>query len=225
MKGVLRYTLVSDGSSDRALIPIITWALRQQVVTMAIQPEWADLSRLPRRPKTLAERIKSAISLYPCELLCVHRDAEREHPANRRDEIESAIRDAVADGVQLPPALCVIPVRMQEAWLLFDEAAIRAAAGNPNGRMPLELPAATRIERLPNPKETLRGLLRQASGLSGRRLGQLDDRPHRVVSFIDDFTSLRHLSAFQELEAELHTIVVDQGWAQSDGDATVVIKP
>ncbi len=30
----LRYTLLADGSSDRALLPMLTWALRQQGVHM-----------------------------------------------------------------------------------------------------------------------------------------------------------------------------------------------
>lgn len=208
----LRYTLVADGSSDRALIPIITWALRQQGVRMAIQPEWADLSRLPRRPRSLAERIDAALQLYPCALLCVHRDAEREPPANRRDEIVAALATLADDGRQLPPMVCVIPVRMQEAWLLFDGAAIRTAAGNPHGRSALELPQAARVERLPNPKKTLRDLLRQASGLSGRRLQQFDDRPHRVADLVDDFAPLRALPAFQAFEAELHDVVMTKGW-------------
>lgn len=32
----LRYTLLSDGPSDRALLPILTWLLRQNGVTGAI---------------------------------------------------------------------------------------------------------------------------------------------------------------------------------------------
>jgi hypothetical protein len=38
------------------------------------------------------------------------------------------------------PVVCVVPVRMMEAWLLIDEMAIRRVAGNPNGRIPIELP-------------------------------------------------------------------------------------
>ena len=49
----LRYTLLSDGSSDQALMPILTWLLREQGVYGAIQPEWADLRRLPRPPSAL----------------------------------------------------------------------------------------------------------------------------------------------------------------------------
>ncbi|NJM08581.1 hypothetical protein HC891_23935 [Candidatus Gracilibacteria bacterium] len=196
----LRYTLVADGSSDRALIPIITWALRQQSIMVALQAEWADLSRLPRRPQRLDERIAEALNLYPCELLCIHRDAERELPDHRRTEINAALVAVAKKRDQMPPALCMIPVRIQEAWLLFDEAAIRAAAGNPNGKIALDLPQVARVERLPDPKETLRQLLRLASGLNGHRLQQFDDRPQRV------------LPAFAAFEAELRDLAVAQGW-------------
>src|SRR5437762_9805829 len=107
----LRYTLVSDGSSDRALIPILTWLLRDQLgADWAIQPAWADLSRLPRRPKGLAARVCAAIDLFPCDLLFVHRDAERDPLEKRVEEIEAACAE-LAEAVQY---LGVVPVRMQE---------------------------------------------------------------------------------------------------------------
>src|SRR5579872_4460722 len=134
----IRYTLLSDGVSDQRLMPIITWLLREHLSDYAIQPAWADLRYLPQRPRTLADRIRYSIDLYPCDLLFVHRDAEREPPANRRSEIQSA-KDLVTE-CNAVPSICVIPVRMQEAWLLIDEQAIRRAAGNPNGKQPLILP-------------------------------------------------------------------------------------
>ena len=65
MMDALRYTLLSDGSSDQALMPILTWLLRAQGIHGAIQPEWADLRRLPRPPRTLSERISFSLDLYP----------------------------------------------------------------------------------------------------------------------------------------------------------------
>jgi hypothetical protein len=189
----LRYTLVSDGSSDRALIPILDWLLNQQGIAVT-QPEWADLRKLPAPPKTLQGRIELAVNLYPCDLLFIHRDAEREPYAARKQEIQSAVEAA-----QTTPAVCVIPVRMQEAWLLIDEGAIRFAAGNPNSRHTLNLPA-------------LKNLL-HASGLSGRRLK--DFRPHaaahRVAEFIEDFSPLRQLSAFAALEADIQLTLNERG--------------
>jgi hypothetical protein len=195
----LRYTLLSDGSSDRALLPILTWLLRQHLAECAIQAEWADLRRLRRPPKTLAARIRTTLELFACDLLLVHRDAERETHALRSAEIREAAADIAV------PIVCVVPIRMQEAWLLFDEKAIRSAAGNPRGDEPLSLPHITTVEAIPDPKNVLFALLRDASGLQGRRRKRFSAPPavHRIAELIANFTPLRTLPAFQALEEEL----------------------
>lgn len=196
----LRYTLLADGSTDAALLPILSWLLGEQLPQTAIQAQWADLRRLRSRPQGLAERIRMAVELFPCDVLFIHRDAERELPEHRVREVRRAV-----ERIDLSvPSLCVIPVRMMEAWLLFDEAAIRWAAGNPNGDMPLALPELSRVEELPDPKEVLHRLLREASGRRGRRLKDFNVPVPRVADLMDDFSLLRHLSAFQRLENDIH---------------------
>lgn len=210
----LRYTLLSDGSSDRALFPLLTWLLREHGVKHAIQPEWADLRRVRLKPpRELAERIVKSLELFPCDLLFVHRDAEKEPHTLRLNEAREAITRAV--GVtQVPPAVCVIPIRMQEAWLLFDIAALRRAAGNPHGRQPISLPHINALEELADPKGTLYKLLREASGLTGRHLRRLaiDTCARRVTEFVDTFAPLRKLVAFKVLEADVRSTVKEQGW-------------
>lgn len=207
----LRYTLLSDGSSDNALLPILSWILSEQKISCPIQSEWADLRRLPDPPRKLTERIKNAIDLFPCDLLFVHRDAESGTYEERKAEIFKALEGARAD----IPAVCVVPVRMQEAWLLFDENALRRAAGNPNGRQPLCLPPIPRLEQLPDPKETLYELLKQASGLSGRRLKklQINRCANRVSDYVYSFDPLRVLPAFRALEADIGEITGHRCWA------------
>lgn len=208
----LRYTLVSDGSSDRALLPILTWLLRSNDVHLPIQSTWADLRLLPKQPKNLTDRIRWAIDLYPCELLFVHRDAERQPPHLRRTEIQQALDELIQTSPRIPPTICIIPVRMQEAWLLFDATAIRAAAGNPNGRQPLELPLLADIEHLADPKAMLQQLMRDASGLHGHRLRRMAFHAWRVTDFIEDFSPLRKVSAFQQLENELIQVIDQHHW-------------
>ncbi|MEH2006809.1 hypothetical protein [Nostoc sp.] len=210
----LCYTLLSDGSSDKALMPILTWLLRAHQVECAIQSNWADLRRLPKPPKKLLPRIINSLELYPCDLLFIHRDAEREPREKRITEILEALEEVVKKSVVVPPHICVIPVRMQEAWLLFDEAALRKAAGNPRGRQPLQLPDICKLEQLPDPKDILYGLLYEASELTGRRLKQfsVNQRVHRLAELIDDFSPLRALSAFQLLETEIQQVIKTQGW-------------
>ena len=65
----LRNTLLPDGSSDAAMMPVLTWLLRESRVRCAIQESWADLRRLRKPPKTLVDRLSSSLELYPCDLL------------------------------------------------------------------------------------------------------------------------------------------------------------
>lgn len=203
----LRYTLLSDGSSDRALMPILTWLLREHSPHLPIQAQWADLGRLPKPPKNLAEKIDRSLDLYPCDLLFIHRDAEGESYESRVAEINAALCQ-VTSPLQASP-ICVIPIRMIEAWLLIDEQAIRKAAGNPNSKKRLDMPNADRLEDLPDPKEKLYDLFRLASELHGRRLKkfQIRDRVHRLADLIEDFSPLRQLSAFGKLESKLEEVV------------------
>jgi hypothetical protein len=194
----IEFTLLADGSSDAVLIEPLTWLLRQ-LGCEAANGTWADLRFLRSPPKDLRARIEAAVDLYPCDLLFVHRDAEAKPAEARIAEI-----DAARDG--LPTlAVPVVPVRMQEAWLLIDEAALRRAAGNPNGRMPLAMPGIDALEGIADPKAMLHDLLRQASGLQGRRLKRFipGRQTLRLGQLIDDYSALRRLPAFQQLEKQL----------------------
>jgi hypothetical protein len=92
---------------------------------------------------------------------------------------------------------------MTEAWLLFDDAAIRRAAGNPNGTMPLGLPPLKSVESLPDPKSILHEALRVASNRSGRRRKQLHPDIRRLADLIDDFAPLRGVPSFRAFEESL----------------------
>jgi hypothetical protein len=169
-----------------------------------IQSEWADLRRLPNPPRDLPSKILEALKLYPCDVLFVHRDAENQNPDLRYREIGEAM-ERVAAEIGRKYCVCVVPVRMQEAWLLIDQSAIRRAAGNPNGRKALALPDVSEIESIPSPKNRLLQLLKDASELRGRRLKKF--RPtkhiHLIAANISDFSPLRQLPAFQRLEADI----------------------
>jgi len=191
---VHRYTLLADGSSDKVLLKVVDWLLRQREVYPEAQfasPESASLG--DRLPKALKE--------FPCDLLIVHRDAENSPLEERRKEIEEA-----CNSLESPPTVCLVPVRMTEAWFLFDEESLRRAAGNPNGNMPLELPRLRVAEKLPNPKEILYGALRTASGTQRRKRKKFNPQRafHRLAALIDDFSPLEELPAFQLFRDELY---------------------
>ncbi|MEO1077329.1 MAG: hypothetical protein AAFX41_15395, partial [Bacteroidota bacterium] len=84
------------------------------------------------------------MEFYPCDVLFVHRDAENaSHTADRFGEIDAGVRAADLD----LPCIPIVPVRMSEAWLLFDEMALREAAGRPRGRMPITMPPLSKVEQ------------------------------------------------------------------------------
>jgi len=201
----LTCTLLCDGSSDRALIPVLRWLLREKLPTRTQKWEWADIGRLRKPPKTLSGKIKSAAELYPCHVLFVHRDAEGETFKHRLEEIALA---KFGSGITSNVAP-VIPVRMQEAWLLLEKDAIRGAAGNPNGRLPLELPRLDKLESLEDPKATLHDLLKNACELTGRRLRKfnLSVSAARVAELISDWAPLRKLSVFRQLETTIDQLL------------------
>jgi len=213
MKPPLRHTLISDGPSDANLIPIINWTLNGVGGVELAEGARAEFWRLQSPPGSLEERIRKAVELYLCDVLFIHRDAEKELPEARHVEIRAAVAAAAERGCCLP-AVAVIPVRMLEAWLLFDERALRLAAGNPNGRVALDLPPLRKLEDRPDPKMDLREALRTASELRGRRLKKFDTRQAfwRVVDFIEDFSPLRQLRAFTAFEDSVRRIR-DNKWA------------
>jgi hypothetical protein len=194
------YSLVTDGPSDQALLAVLDWLLRYHTAR-PFEGQWVDLRNLPNPPKGLPNQIKIALDLYPCTLLFVHRDAEREPRAKRVAEIRAALAEQEA----APATICVIPVRMQEAWFLFDEAALRKAAGRPTATNPLAMPKLSHIEDEPDPKRLLHDLLRKASGLDGRHSRRFRpvERVHRLAQLIEDFSPLLQLSAFKALNDEV----------------------
>lgn len=204
----LRFTLLGDGTSDEALKRHVEWMVRENVASdVAIDAQWADLRAATPKPVGLGARIERAIDLYPCDVLFVHRDAEREEPERRIHEIAQACIGTIVRATPVP----VIPVRMSESWLLCDETAIRKAAGNPDGEQQLNLPKLRDIEGLPDPKNTLHTVLRCASGLTGRRLKAFSPRARLVANYMTDFSLLRRLPAFQRLEADLRSVLEARG--------------
>jgi hypothetical protein len=209
MANPLRYTLVSDGPTDRALLPILDWVLHSipEVADRGFSGTWADLSGRKPTPG-LAGKIDIALQVYPCDLLFVHRDAESSDRAirdHRLQEIQTAMQSHAV------PYVGVVPVRMTEAWLLFDENAIRKAADNPHSTADIQLPSLGRVEQVSDPKTLLHQLLLDASELTGRRRSRLQAelswRRVRVADFIDDFSPLRNLSSFADLEAQTRSAV------------------
>ncbi len=205
----IRYTLVMDGPGDRCLRPIIDGVIKDaiQPVDLQLEPQIPDFRELSQPPKDLIGRVRQAVRLYPCDILFVHRDAEAQSREKRLEEIDEAVKTAGIDEVRVP----VIPIRMTEAWLLISEGAIRQAADNPNGKTELNLPGLNRLESVSNPKKALHDLLTQASEKTGRRRERfkrdLAKRAYRIALYVEDFSPLRSLPAFQAFEEDTQRAV------------------
>lgn len=204
---MLRYTLLTDGSSDKALMGIIKWLLDDLFPQLPNKGEFADFRGLPSPPNPgdVACRIVKALELYPCDILFYHRDAEKREKdiVNQRKEVLPKTPNTIKHVV------CVVPVAMMETWLLIDETAIKKAAGNRNYKGEIKLPSPNSLEAERDPKSLLHKLLKEASGLKGRNLERFNVRQavHWVVENIRDFSVLRGLEAFQVFEDDLKKAV------------------
>lgn len=199
----LRLTLVGEGNTDRALMAPIRWSvvdwLRRHQMDARLRIEFE-----PGVTHAMSVRLADVVRRYPCDVLFVHRDADREGFAAREDEIARAVKEGDIQVAVAP----IVPVAMTEAWFLFDESAIRRAADNPNGHVPLDLPKLKNVERIADPKSALRVAIETASEKTGRRLRQL--QPHtrvmRLAELIEDYGPARALSSFKRMETclDLH---------------------
>lgn len=201
---VFYHILLCEGSTDANLIPILDWMLREKGGLSLVQGKVANPRHLPKKSDGLAKQITDASDYYGGDMLFVHRDADRASLTQRHQEIRREVQIARNQGFS-KTVMAVVPVRMMEAWLLFDESAIRKASGNPNGTVRLDLPPLRRIESRPDPKLDLKNALETASELKGRALKKFraSEALWRITDHIDDFSPLRQLSSFVQLESAI----------------------
>ena len=186
--------LLAEGSSDRALLPILSWVLAK-VSPLQVDLQWIS-GDVMGPARTLADKVMRAQVIGSFPLLFIHRDADAVDPEQRHEEIAQAAGDR--------SFVAVVPIRMMETWLLADEPAIRVAAGRPSGNEPLGLPRTSQLETVSDPKSMLREALRLAHGATGRRAKKFNHGAavHRVAALVDDWTPLRKLSAFRRCESD-----------------------
>lgn len=155
----LQFALIREGTSDDGLIPHI-----RDLLVRAGAPAVFGAAR--QYKGSTKERLQQVLSEPSTPgLIFVHRDADAADPEPRHEEIaNAAIELSCSEKV-----VAVVPVQELEAWLLTDEAAIRAVVGRPNGRPLLGLPAIRNIERTTSPKEILQTACLTASEKSGAR--------------------------------------------------------
>ena len=202
-KGELRYGLLSEGTSDSVLKPLIDWVLAQHYPRVDLEGNSLN-KRLSLKGLALAKKLELAIQTVDVDVLFVHRDADRTRVAKRETEIfqawEMAIKQATLEdsGSKVIP---IVPVTMSESWLLIDEQSIKLAANNPKSKIGLSLPSPANIERIADPKAKLFECLKAASELKGRRLKKFRPEKQRHLiphEFSDQvFNRLLQVPSFQ----------------------------
>lgn len=181
----LRVLFLGEGTSDEGLVPHIERIAAEADVPVAVSSPALDWLS-PPVGHSVADKLRAVRRLSDSyDLAVLQRDADRGPDQDRRDEIASAVAAEWPELAHMP----VVPVRTLEAWLLLDEQAIRQVAGNPSGRMDLQLPRAATVERIPDPKQKLKDTSAVASGVKGRRLAEVQKRfprnRHRLFELLD----------------------------------------
>lgn len=202
---------VAEGSSDAPLADVVTTLFQARGVSVQLtRPDFSLLAE--RVPRDVASRIAAGCKLMEgraVDLVVVHRDVDNVLSTDRRAEVQQALYAAGVKAAIVP----VLPIRMTEAWLLLDEAAIRTVAGNPHGRQPLTLPKPQEVERLADPKLRLRESLLAAADVRGRRRSRLDSRfdSHRrqLLERLDLHGPLTQLSGWVALVADIDATVAE----------------
>lgn len=205
----IRYTLIADGSSDKALMNIIKWVLDDlfpKIPNKGIYGDFRMLQKPPRKDEVY-KQIQYAEHYYPFDILFYHRDGES-NSSTIIDERIAEIKGQL-DAEFNQKIVCVIPIKMMEAWLLIDEMAIKKAAGNKNYNNQVNLPPVNKLEMLKEPKEILHDLLKQVSGLKSRRLKNFNvhQAVHLITEYTTDYRLLRQLNAFNKFEEDLKNVV------------------
>jgi hypothetical protein len=204
----VRALFLGEGTSDSGIIPQIETLAANHGIDIAITDP--DLARLPKPPgRAVSEKLRAIIEMDGrYDLIIIHRDADRDGRAARLAEITDAVK-AHASGT---PHAAVIPIRMTEAWLLLDERELRIVAGNPNGRVRLDLPGPRKVESIPDPKSLLKQKLALASELSGRKLEKFQGRfPHHrrlLLERIHPAGSITKVPSWCDFVADLTSALV-----------------
>ena len=172
------------------LVPIIQWAVHRLDPDVEIlEPEFR------KRRGSITEFL--AAYRTGAMLIFVHRDSENLTLDERLGEFDAVDRQDVVP---------VVPVRMSEAWLLFDGSAVAKAAGKPSSHV--RIPRILQIEDIPDPKDRLDELLFQAAGAPTGRRGRnfrrsIAARRASVAEYISDYSPLENLPAFRAFQQAL----------------------
>lgn len=172
----INFVLIGEGTSDLRMLTHIENILIaegfDEVSGKALLQEYGN----PPIGNTVSEKITAARRQFPnANLFIVHRDADGAGVAARRNEISKAFLDLEPD--LSTDYVCMIPVRMLEAWLLACPRLINRVAGSKFEDSSIKcLPALKQLESKVAAKDLLLEALCEASGVQGGRLASFKKR-------------------------------------------------
>ncbi len=195
---IIRFAFLCEGSSDEPLsIHLEELCLRNG----ASEVRGFPLNHVPeQKSKKVEDQLEALLQQdTDWDLIFIHRDPDSPDDSQRREELRKAVKKAY---LQLPHVF-VVPIQKTEAWLLLDEKIIRSVAENPEGRVQLNLPKASRVETVSSPKERLQEILITATQNRGRRLKRFKKRfpDHRrlLIDRLDIDGPISQVPAWQQL--------------------------
>ncbi len=198
---------LAEGSSDEPLADLVTVLFAVRGVDVRVRAP--DLTRLEKVGKDVSRQLRAGLRLVgeAVDVVIVHRDVDGFGHAKRREQVQMAAHEAGCTAELVP----VLTIRMTEARLLLDVAAIRRVAGNPKGSVPLSLPKLAEVERLADPKQALRAAFLAAADVTGRRKAMVDKRfsnnRRLLLQQLDPFGPVQQLSAWQAMLADIDATV------------------
>ncbi|NVB36962.1 hypothetical protein G6O69_03915 [Pseudenhygromyxa sp. WMMC2535] len=195
----VNFLLISEGSSEEPLVLHLE-SLCLRAGAMEVSGRWVDFGKYPNPPgKKIGAQLKWVMAHFrDYNLVFIHRDADARDDADIRDVITRGVEES-----ELPVAcVALVPIQELEAWLLLDESMIRAVAGNPRGRAPLELPGTKQAEERANPKEILQAALSKAEK-PGRRRKSFQSMRRTLLERLDLDGEINQLRAWQRLLVDL----------------------
>jgi Domain of unknown function (DUF4276) len=149
--------LVSEGiSDDRFLLPVLQRSAAQLCPADA-QVDQAFSVRAAAGPAAVADVVTALANRSGAfRLIVVHHDGGSD-PDDARSRWVSSLEDRWRAAGNSEPVVGVVPVRETEAWALADPLVLRAMLGRSRSDRSLGLPPRPAdLERLPDPKRTLR---------------------------------------------------------------------
>lgn len=206
---LVRILILGEGRTDRRLFGIVEWLTRAaENCDVAIE---FDHTIQKFTSGGVPAKVLAALERYEFDILIFHKDADSVGTKARREEILSAASN-LRDEQRIVPC---VPDREQEAWLLFDESSIRAAANNPRGRVALNIPKPSRLHTVSDPKAALHNTLRTASDAAGRRRRGFDveEAVDRLAQLIQDWSPLEAQESFRDFSGSLRARMTELGCA------------